>query len=296
MDQNEYLTPEQLTHALHGSWRGREGRATCPVHGGDDNFTIHHGTDGRPRVYCRTNQCDFKDIVAALRDRGLWPGKNAADWTPPTPAQRAQAKRDQAEQEQERIKVALKQWSETKPLRGTLSDRYLRKVRGRDADGIPDLRHHEGIYYTRTEKAPALVAAIRSIHTGEIQGVHRTFLNADGTKHKHKRTMKGRAKDGAIMLDPFDAVIGGLVICEGLEDGLAIRSIQRPVWSLMDAGNIEHFPVLAGIEVLTIYSDKDDNGTGQNASRACGQRWANAGVEVLIRTPIKGKDADEVLP
>jgi hypothetical protein len=39
-----------------------------------------------------------------------------------------------------------------------------------------------------------------------------------------------------------------------------------PAWALGDAGNVRAFPVLSGIECLTIVVDNDEGGTGQRAA------------------------------
>jgi hypothetical protein len=64
----------------------------------------------------------------------------------------------------------------------------------------------------------------------------------------------------------------------------------------MDAGNLANFPVLEGIESLTIFADRDQSGTGQGAAAECADRWLDAGREVRIfASATIGHDiADEV--
>jgi hypothetical protein len=57
------------------------------------------------------------------------------------------------------------------------------------------------------------------------------------------------------------------------------------VWAAGDAGGIRHFPVLAGIECLTVWADTDDGGAGMAAARACATRWSLAGREAAIKVP-----------
>ncbi|TCL09544.1 Toprim domain-containing protein [Shimia isoporae] len=289
------LTPEELTQALGGEWRGNVGRAPCPAHDGtDNNLVISHGNNGIV-MYCHSHGCDFRDITNELRNRGLWSGKPDDNWTPPSPAQRAENRRRQAQHEAQRVAKAKEQWAGSQRLDGTLGDRYLNRTRGRDGRGILDLRFHPRIFYSQAEWAPAMIAAVRNVVTGQFQGVHRTFLNDDGTKHANARTVKGIAHHGAIMLDPFDAVTTGLSICEGIEDGLAIRKHQTPVWAMLNKNNIAELPVLNGIEHLTIFADRDADEGGLNAAKMCRRRWQDASVEVSVLLPIGGKDADEVL-
>jgi hypothetical protein len=60
---------------------------------------------------------------------------------------------------------------------------------------------------------------------------------------------------------------------------------------------MEQFPVLAGIESLTILADHDEPNRqtgkrrGIEAARACAKRWLVAGAEVRVwRSPIEGED------
>jgi hypothetical protein len=91
---------------------------------------------------------------------------------------------------------------------------------------------------------------LRSI-TAEPRGVHRTFVNADAIS----RMMLGR--QGAVRLSPDEDVTFGLGITEGVEDALAVLLAAGavPVWAVASAGGISRFPILHGIEALTIFAD-----------------------------------------
>ena len=55
------------------------------------------------------------------------------------------------------------------------------------------------------------------------------------------------------------------------------------------------FPVLAGIEALTILVDHDVSGEGQFAAAICAQRWREAGREVVRLMPrIAGTDFNNI--
>ena len=78
----------------------------------------------------------------------------------------------------------------------------------------------------------------------------------------------------------------GLAVGEGLETVLAgIVKGFRPAWALGDASNIENFPVISGIEALTILVDNDVSRRGQRAALECSRRWTRAGREVLRAIP-----------
>jgi hypothetical protein len=55
----------------------------------------------------------------------------------------------------------------------------------------------------------------------------------------------------------------------------------RPVWALGSAGAIGSFPLLSGIDALTILAEMDDRGANARAVRTCGDRWAAADREVV---------------
>jgi Toprim domain len=96
-----------------------------------------------------------------------------------------------------------------------------------------------------------------------------------------------RAKAGcAIKLTADEDVAEGLHVGEGVETMLAAMMLGfAPAWALGDAGGVERFPVLAGIDVLTVVVDNDANAVGQKASAVCYDRWRDAGREVWTVMP-----------
>jgi hypothetical protein len=103
---------------------------------------------------------------------------------------------------------------------------------------------------------------------------------------------------GAIKFTPDEEVTTCLGIGEGLESALSLRQTPEfgssPVWSLISAGGIEHFPTLAGIECLWVAVDHDE--TGLRVARAAGRRWLASGAKVFLTTPsTAGADLNDVL-
>jgi hypothetical protein len=103
--------------------------------------------------------------------------------------------------------------------------------------------------------------------------------------------------DTAIKLSSDEDVTHGLAIGEGVESVLgAIRFGFRPSWALGGTSGIKTFPVLSGIEALTIIVDNDDNGAGQRAAQQCSEQWTHAGREVFRAIPNHiGDDFNDVL-
>jgi putative DNA primase/helicase len=89
-------------------------------------------------------------------------------------------------------------------------------------------------------------------------------------------------------------VLGGLRIGEGIETALAARQLGlRPTWALGSAGAVAAFPVLNGIEALTLLREHD--AANARAADAVTARWQSAGREVFDAWPKKGKDVNDAL-
>ena len=145
-----------------------------------------------------------------------------------------------------------------------------------------------------TIRVPAMVAAMRNIRTNELTGVHRTRLTPDGQKVGRK--MLGIAAGAAIKLDADEEVTQGLVIGEGIETCLAARQLgYRPVWALGSVGGIERFPVLSGLDCLSILAEDDATGANAKAITALADRWHEAGREVLAIASRVGGDINDAL-
>ena len=107
--------------------------------------------------------------------------------------------------------------------------------------------------------------------------------------------MFGRARSAAIKLDADESVTLGLHIGEGVETSLAAWLAGfRPVWALGSASAIAAFPVLSGIEAITMLGEVDDGGANRRAVRACATRWIEAGREAFIVEPMVGRDLNDV--
>ena len=177
--------------------------------------------------------------------------------------------------------AALRIWQEGIALAGTLGEQYFVEHRRLDIRAL-DLRH----VLRWHDRCHCAVALMTTPAENKPSGIHRTFLNSDGSKRDRK--MLGRA--GVIRLSRDDAVTGGLGITEGIEDGLAVLlSGWSPIWAAGSAGAIRRFPVLGGIESLTIFADADS--AGLEAAQECEGRWAAVGKETRISPPTRSDNA-----
>ena len=104
----------------------------------------------------------------------------------------------------------------------------------------------------------------------------------------------GEISGGAIKLDPDEDVTQGLCIGEGVETCLAGRQMgYRPVWAVLNKNGVADFPVLPGIDGLTIFGERDERAQSEKAIRSCADRWLEAGIEVLTAWPLAGNDLND---
>lgn len=191
-------------------------------------------------------------------------------------------------------------WSRARPLDGAdVASRYLLNRACALPPEDADLRWlpASGRY-----QWPTMVARITDAITCDPLSLHFTYLALDGSgkapipKNDQRRLLKDHMKaGGCIRLWPDDCVTLGLAIAEGIESALATAHAFTPIWSCIDEGNMAAFPVLTGIEAITIAADHDKSGTGQAAAQACARRWHDAGREVrIVLPPTPGQDMADV--
>jgi hypothetical protein len=192
-----------------------------------------------------------------------------------------------------------KSWEAARPIAGTLAETYLtsRGLRFDDREGqvlrfavLHPRRNADG----ELERHPALLALLSDIRTGEPSGLINVYLRPDGTdrlRDPKSKTSWGCAGGSAVMLSAFDEPTLGLTICEGVETGISLLMADlAPVWCCGGAGNLAAFPLLGGIEALTIAADADE--PGQKAAESVAARWRETGREAVIVAPLGGDWAD----
>jgi hypothetical protein len=294
------MNAAELTKALGGMWHRRYGLARCPAHADrSPSLSIGDGDRGKVLVKCHAG-CDQSHVIAALRRLDLWPGHAEQ----PTEAeQEAQRRRDEARERERRRRDAFveRTWQETwrtaVPARGSPIERWL-KERGidparLDLDRLP-LRWAPRCPLAKGT-APAMLAMMTDPMTNEEVGVHRTFLTADGKAKafgENSRRIVGHA--GIIRLSADEDVAEGLGISEGIENGLAVMAAGwQPIWACGSLGMLTAFPVLPGIEWLTIFADPKPHEI--EGARTCATRWSAAGREAVVRMPGLRGDWNDVL-
>jgi hypothetical protein len=157
-----------------------------------------------------------------------------------------------------------------------------------------DLRYHAGLFCAEiAAQAPAIVARVSTAVGNQFVGVHRIFLN--GTDRAiAKLRLGGSDAPVCVRLWPDESVERSLAIAEGIETALAAAHIRTPIWAAIDAGQLQQFPVLAGIDALNIFADNDP--VGLRAARDCLARWRAAGRDAFAVAPSRpGADLNDVV-
>jgi phage/plasmid primase-like uncharacterized protein len=275
----------------------------CPMCGGTDRFSINI----KKQCFCCRGCQVGGDVIALVRHLdGVDFSTAIATLTGSVTGDRKG--KTYGDDDVKRTKSALRLWHEAGPIEGSIGIVYLREVRR--IFGLPPnvhdvLRFHPHCFFGRDEAGqwifhPCIIALFRDVITDEPTGVHRIALDSQGKLISRKAL--GRKKGCAVKLWPDAEITTGLVVGEGIETVLAAAmhvtyrgTLLQPAWALVDAGNLEAFPVLPGIEHLTVLADADVGGRGQNASRTCARRWADAGRTAGVLIPNRlGDDFNDI--
>jgi putative DNA primase/helicase len=265
--------------------------SVTPSASSPDGFVVHSFASDDP-LRCKDH------VRARLGLPGFSPSRAAKSLRIET---RPEPHTKPVEDDEQRIRNALRLWDRAVNPRGTLVERYLnsRKLELPTEAANEAIRFHPDCPFGN-ERFPAMICLVRNISTDEPQGIHRTALTADGTAIKRGgktfRVSLGPVGGGAIKVDPDEDVTQGLCVGEGVETCLAGRQMGlHPVWSAVNTGGVAKFPVLPGVDGLHIFKENDASGASARDVEACARRWYEAGRDVVIVEPDSAKDLNDEL-
>jgi Toprim domain len=187
---------------------------------------------------------------------------------------------------------ARKLFAMSRPVSGTLGETYLR-TRGITAPlNLPALRFHPRCYYWPSEDMPleswpALIAAITNTD-GQLTGVHRTWLAADGSDKAPVETQRramGAVLGHAIRFGQADDVqIAG----EGVETILSLLGIMpgMPMAACTSANHLAAYIPPPGLKRLYVARDRD--AAGAMAFAALDAKTGIHGVKAVPLDPMTG--------
>jgi phage/plasmid primase-like uncharacterized protein len=282
--------------------QGGELVGPCRMCGGNDRFAIHikkqlwncrgYGGGDVIKLVQHLDGCEFRDAITTLVGNG--PRK-------PSPAKPEES--DRYKDEQRNLDRAEAIWRETSPL-GPEAITYFTN-RCIDINQVPEhggLRFHPHCHWPGNITKPCITGRFTTALGNEQRGILRRPITGE------KAIALGPMGGCVIRLWPDEAVEQGLVIGEGVETvlSMATRAVHRgtllqPAWAVCVANNLKRFPILPGIEALTVLVDNDlpdehDRRAGQDAAAECAARWSAAGREVIRLTPkALGADFNDVV-
>jgi phage/plasmid primase-like uncharacterized protein len=273
----------------------RELVGPCPRCGGRDRFAVNaakgvwncrwcaRGGDAIDLVR-HIQGCGYREALDVLGadawNRDQWLANRALGHVLPP--------RTVANDDRHALDYAGRIWDQAGRL-GSEAAAYFER-RGIAINDVPDhggLRWHPSCPWEGGTK-PCVVGRYTTAVDNKPHGIWRRPI--DGAKPK----ALGPTAGCVIRLWPNDAVETGLVLGEGVETTLAASTriehrgtFLQPAWAAGSAANMQSFPVLPGIDCLTLLADNDPNGVGERAAQECAQRWIAAGEDVELLIPNK---------
>ena len=289
-----HLAP-QLSHACQSPSR----HVKCPCHGEKDGFRLFEDASETGGGYCNQTGA-YPDGLAVL----MW----ANDWTfretleaianylgltdDSLPIIRKQTPKPHPKKDWSRERKQLEQtWAESQPGAKRLREYF--EHRGLHLS-LPDtLRFHPKLPYYHNNKEltyyPAMLAQI--IRGNEVVGMHRTYLDSDGPGKAVVPLPKKTIKCADTMSGGSIRLFGPeqdqpLVLCEGIETGLAIYDYSGwPVWPCVNSTMLEKVELPESIKSVFIGADKDLSGVGQASAEKLSRRLVDEGRKVRISLP-----------
>ena len=207
----------------------------------------------RRRRYGRTCGCSHKEALAYIIGKPLPQSKdsNPSSSSSPSPPPPARPAKEEKVKPATTTADAMKLWRPSVDGRGTPVERYLnqRKLELEAYLAVYVLRWHPGI--------GAMLGAVPQHHDRRAAGDLSHLPRSE--RAELERKFFGPITGAAVMLDPFEDVLGGLHIGAGV--GTCTTAQQhprmnfRPTWALGSDNAITTFPVLGGVESLTLIQE-----------------------------------------
>jgi hypothetical protein len=185
--------------------------------------------------------------------------------------------------------AAQRLFAASRPVPGTLAETYLRSRGITVPLRFPALHFHPNCYYRAREDAPletwpALIAAVTDL-SGNITGVHRTWLARDGSAKApidDPRRALGELLGNAVR---FGAVHDVLAAGEGIETMLSLKSLL-PDMPMVAALSAAHLAALWLPQTLSrLYVAVDNDPAGRWAAMRLTTRAREAQIETRLLLP-----------
>jgi hypothetical protein len=198
--------------------------------------------------------------------------------------------------------AARRLFAMSRPIAGTLAERYLVGRGILLASSKRALRFHPGCYYRdlvsgETQTLPALIAAVSGLD-GRITGLQRTWLDPAGTGKAQladPRRSLGHLLGNAIWLGlapstPVPVMAAG----EGFETMASLRTVM-PALPVAAATSANHLTSLAfPPDCRRLYIAADADAAGRHGIVRLSQRAGDAGIIAMVLRPQLGDFNDDL--
>ena len=298
----EYLSNGRRVgnHWIVGDVRNTEGRSM--------HVRLKTNAKGFAGKWVDEATAEFGDLLDVIREScGLIEFRDVADEARRFLAMPQPQTQDPGEQRQPAgargsPEAARRLFAMSRPVAGTLAERYLA---GR---GIlltareRALRFHPGCYYRdlvtgETRPLPALIAAVTNLD-GRITGLQRTWLDPGGDGKAHvddpRRSLGHLLGNGIWLgLDPC-APVPVMAAGEGFETMASLRTVMPalPVAAATSANHLAGLTFPPGCRRLYIAADAD--AAGRHGIERLSQRAGEAGIATFVLRPQLGDFNDDL--
>jgi putative DNA primase/helicase len=300
----------ELAKLLGGDVSGSQVLAPGPGHSRRDRSLSVMLSPSAPDGFVVTSFAgdDWRDCRDHVRER-LGVPRETGPHRPqkgcrPTPKDRGEGD----EQRAHSLAQAAVYVREMRPVHESPGEFYLRETRRIDVQAISDVLEgvdaigwHHAVYFHEPDHPMhgrrlgciigVMTDPITALPTGAIS---RTYIDENLQKVGKAKTLG--SPGGVVRLSPDEDVTYGLFLAEGLETAAtAMAKEHRPIWSTGSTAHMKAFPVLNGIDCLTIIADHDKTDAGEKAAREVEARWRLAGREAHIFMPETFGDLNDLL-
>ena len=162
---------------------------------------------------------------------------------------------------------------------------YLLRRSGRNGVDFSSLRYHPNLKHSISNAYhPALLCGMRKMDSKVYCGIQRIYLTMDGCKADVDPVKMTYGEVAPVELG--EPEMGALGVAEGVETALAAsKHFRIPVWAAMGADGLKKFVPPSFVNYLIIFSDNDENFTGQAAAYHLANKMALKGIKVKIEVP-----------
>lgn len=195
-----------------------------------------------------------------------------------------------------KLLYAAKIWYSSSSAQGTLVEVYL-KSRNIKMPPPEDMRFNPSLYhFLSKESLPAMISAVRHGVSGNLMGIHRTWLKRDGSgkaKVTRNKMMLGPVGGGAVQLS---AAASKMIIAEGIETALSVMQVTGiSTWAALSTSGIKGLVLPPVVQKITIACDNDSNNAGRDAAEYAADKWTKEGREVCLAIPPLNQDFNDLL-